>query len=69
MIATNSTNRESAHERIARLGEEMVELAFLLPDWQAAALEAAAHGCGMTAGQLMRRILQEYFAKFAQPNR
>jgi hypothetical protein len=38
-----------------------------LPDWQAAALEEAAHRRGLTAGRMIRRLVEEYFTKFAQP--
>jgi len=69
MIASDVTNTVSlSPDRISCLGEDMVELSFLLPEWQAAALEAAAHGRGLTAAQLMRRILREHFARFAQPS-
>ena len=42
---------------------EMVELPLLLPGWQAEALEMAAHSRGMTAGQMLRRILGDFFEK------
>lgn len=38
---------------------EMVELALCLPGWQAQCLEAVAHQRGLTAGQLLRRLIQE----------
>ena len=47
--------------------EGVVEIALLMPDWQAAALEEAAHRRGLTAGQMIRRLIEEYFTKFAQP--
>jgi hypothetical protein len=49
------------------LEDDIVELALLLPAWQAAALEATAHGQGLTSAQMVRRLIQEFFAKFAQP--
>ena len=36
---------------------EAVELALLLPRWQAAALEDAAHQRGLTAGQMLRKLI------------
>jgi hypothetical protein len=36
---------------------EVVELALLLPRWQAAALEDAAHQRGLTAGQMLRKLI------------
>jgi hypothetical protein len=36
---------------------EMVELALLLPRWQAVALETAAKQRGLGAGQLLRRMI------------
>ena len=45
----------------------VVELSLLLPTWQVAALEATAHNCGLTAGQMVRHLIREYFGKFAQP--
>ena len=41
-------------------GEPTVELSLLLPGWQAAALESAAHSEGLTAAQLLRRLIQDY---------
>jgi hypothetical protein len=41
----------------ARLEGGMVELSLLLPQWQVEALETAAHGQGLTAGQMLRRII------------
>jgi hypothetical protein len=37
--------------------DEVVELPLLLPRWQAEALEEAAHSRGLTAGQMMRKLL------------
>jgi hypothetical protein len=42
---------------ITPLDDEVVELALLLPRWQAAALEAAAHDRGLTAGQMLRKLI------------
>lgn len=43
--------------------EEIVELSLLLPAWQAEALEAAAHGRGLTTGQMLRSIIREFTRK------
>ena len=40
----------------------VVELGLLLPRGQAAALEAAAHRRGLTAGQLLRCLLRDFLA-------
>ncbi|MFM8271243.1 MAG: hypothetical protein ACKODX_02815 [Gemmata sp.] len=42
---------------------EVVELALLLPLWQAMELEAAASRRGMTTGQMLRRVIGELLAK------
>jgi hypothetical protein len=47
---------------IHRLDSEMVELSLLMPQWQVEALEAAARGRGLTAGQLLRRLIRNYCA-------
>ena len=44
---------------VAGLEGGMVELPLLLPQWQVEALETAAHGQGLTAGQMLRRIIGE----------
>ncbi|HJZ93431.1 MAG TPA: hypothetical protein VKE40_21315 [Gemmataceae bacterium] len=36
---------------------EVVELALLLPRWQAAALEQAAYQRGLTTGQMLRKLI------------
>jgi hypothetical protein len=36
---------------------EVVELALLIPRWQAVALENAAHQRGLTAGQMLRKLI------------
>jgi hypothetical protein len=45
----------------ARSDFEVVELQLLLPQWQAAALEAAAAARGMTTGQILRRVITDLF--------
>lgn len=56
MNAIDSLTDESR----ALFPEEMVELDLCLPGWQVAALEEAAHQRGMTAGQLLRGVIQDY---------
>lgn len=46
----------------ARSDQEVVELALLLPRWQALELEAAASRRGMTTGQMLRRVIGELLA-------
>ena len=50
----------------ARSDQEVVELALLLPRWQAMELEEAASRRGMTTGQMLRRVIGEMLA--AQPS-
>ena len=45
------------------LEDEVVEVALLLPGWQAAALESAAHDCGLTAAEMVRSLLREYLGE------
>jgi hypothetical protein len=45
---------------IRMLDEEMTELALLLPDWQARSLEDVARSEGVSTGQIIRRLIQEY---------
>jgi hypothetical protein len=42
------------------LDEEMMELSLLLPSVQARALLAAAHGRGLTVGQMIRRLIHDF---------
>jgi hypothetical protein len=49
------------------LNGDIVEFSMLMPGWQAAALEATARSQGLTVGQLVRRLVQDFFSKFAQP--
>jgi hypothetical protein len=41
-------------------GGEVVELGLLLHAGQVAALEAAAHRLGLTAGQVVRRLIRDF---------
>jgi hypothetical protein len=42
---------------------DVVEIPVLLPGWQALALEDAAHDRGLTAGEMLRHLLTDFFAK------
>lgn len=45
-----------------RTDQEVVEMALLLPRWQADALEDAARSRGMTTGQMLRRVIADLFS-------
>lgn len=49
---------------ISRLDGEMVELALLLPSWQAAALELAAQDQGLSPGQMIRQLVRDFCTTF-----
>ena len=42
---------------MTHLDSEMIELALLVPRWQALAFEEVAKQRGVTAGQMMRRMI------------
>ena len=46
-----------AAPEMTALDAEMVEVALLLPRWQAVALSAAAKQRGMSAAQMLRRMI------------
>jgi hypothetical protein len=54
-----SMTLEPATATVARLDHEVVELPLLLPRWQALELEAVARECGMTTGQMLRRVIRD----------
>ena len=63
-----STNRlddvgGSARQAVACPNDHIVEVAFLLPDWQLAALETAAHGDCLTCGQLVRHLIRDFLGQ------
>jgi hypothetical protein len=39
---------------------ELIELSLLIPQWQVSALERTASKLGITAGQMLRRVLGEF---------
>jgi hypothetical protein len=47
------------------LEEAIVEFPLLLPDWQMSALEQAANFHGMTAGEMVRHIISQYFGQIS----
>ena len=57
-----SERLSGAVAEIARLDQGLVELSLLVPQWQIDALEAAARGRGLTAGQMLRRLIGGYCA-------
>ena len=62
----NAENAEF-HEGVVSLDGEVAELSVLVPSWQAAAIEKVAGIKGISAGQLVRSILQQVInsSKFA----
>ncbi len=42
---------------------EVIEIPLLLAGWQASALERAAHGRGLTAAEMVRSLLRDFFNK------
>jgi hypothetical protein len=53
----------------ARIDQEVVEMALLLPRWQADALEDAARSRGMTTGQMLRRVIADLFSTSPKDNK
>jgi hypothetical protein len=53
----------------ARPDHELVELALVLPRWQVEALATAARGRGLTAGQVLRRLVGQYCVTVGNPGR
>jgi hypothetical protein len=42
---------------------EVVEVPLLLSGWQVSALERAAHKRGLTAAEMVRHLLRDFFAR------
>jgi hypothetical protein len=57
-------DRAEFHEGLVPLDGEVTELSLLVPAWQAAALEKVAGSQGISAGQLVRSILQQVIGTF-----
>jgi hypothetical protein len=49
--------REASH---CPAGEDVVEFPLLLPSWQVDALESVAHQQGLTAAEMLRRVLSDF---------
>jgi hypothetical protein len=56
-VASGFLAPQPGTREITPLDNEVVELALLLPRWQAEALEEAAHNRGLTAGQMLRKLV------------
>ncbi len=67
--ATMGDRLSGAITEVMRLDQGMVELSLLLPQSQVDALEAAARGRGLTAGQMLRRLIGSYCATLAAAER
>jgi len=44
---------------------DVLEVPVLLPGWQVSALERAAHDRGLTAGEMLRQLLANFFLQKA----
>ena len=56
----------SCREVVPLPTDDVVEVPLLLPDWQVQALEVLAHERGLTAGELVRRLLSDFLARGSQ---
>jgi hypothetical protein len=56
--------RDDEPDRAAPAGD-VVEIPLLLPGWQVAALETAAHRRGLTAGEMVRCLLRDFIRSTA----
>jgi hypothetical protein len=54
------TTNEGRAEGVSPLDAGMTEFVLLLPDWQVAELEQAAHLRGLTAAQMTRRLIRDF---------
>ncbi|MBL8798335.1 MAG: hypothetical protein JNM56_30855 [Planctomycetia bacterium] len=59
----------SMSAELSPLDGDMVELALLLPSWQAEALQSSAHQHGQTAGQVLRALIGDYCRRHANLDR
>jgi hypothetical protein len=57
VVATVFTDAGTPRPDLSSFDSEVVELALLLPRWQAMALLTAAQQRGISAGQMLRRII------------
>ena len=58
-----------ASVEMTHLDAEMIELALLVPRWQALAFEALAKQRGVSAGQMMRRMISAFVGSPPLTNR
>jgi len=64
MSAIRVPRAEAEFPQLPSLQEdEVVELAVLLPGWQAQALETAAHDQGITTAQMVRTLIRDFFSQ------
>ena len=56
-VATGFLPPRPGTTELTAIDAEVVELALLLPRWQALALENAAHQRGLSAGQMLRKLI------------
>lgn len=56
-FANAATDGAALGREMFPLDPEVIELALLLPRWQAMALETAAKQRGISAGQMLRRMI------------
>ena len=47
--------------------DEVVEVSLLLPGWQVAALESAAHDGGLTAAEMVRSLVHDFLTDQDRP--
>jgi hypothetical protein len=68
MSALNSDHsRRPTQDRLHWLEADVAEVSLVLPGWQAAELEGLASSLGLTVGQLLRRLIQEYLTSLQAP--
>jgi hypothetical protein len=48
---------------LAQVDDNMVEMTLFLPQDQAQHLEEAAESCGMTVGQMVRRVIRDFTSR------
>jgi hypothetical protein len=61
--ARRSINASADQEAALTHDADVAEMIFLLTARQAAALEAAAHQCSLTAAQMIRRLIEDFLLR------
>ena len=61
MRPKKSRHLETQGKEVRRLDEEMVEMSVLVPRSQAVPLEREARRRGLTAGQMIRLLIRNFF--------